>query len=53
MGPDAAVDVRQILLEGADRDRELAAEIVEDPLVITQALDDLLAAGAGRAHGLR
>ena len=48
---DAALDVREIVLEGADLDGELVAEIVEGPLVLSKEADDLLASGAERAHG--
>jgi hypothetical protein len=50
IGPDGALDVAEIVLEGADGDRELVAEVVKHPLSLAEALDDLLATGEGRAH---
>jgi len=50
IGPDAALNVAKIVLEGADRDRELVPEVVKHPLSLAETLDDLLAAGEGRAH---
>ena len=51
IGLDAAPDVREIVLEGADLDGEFVAEIVKHPLPIAETLDDLLSAGERRAHG--
>ncbi len=48
---DAALDVRQIVLEGAYLDGELVAEVIEGPLLLSKKSDDLLTPGAGRAHG--
>ena len=51
IGLDAALDVSQIVLEGADLDDEFVAESVKDPFVEPQKVDDFLTTGTGRAHG--
>ena len=43
--PDGALDVAEIVLEGADGDSEFVAEVVKHPLLVTEALDDLLPPG--------
>ncbi len=48
---DAALDVAEIVLEGADGHGELVTEVVEKPLFFVEALNDLLTTGSGRAHG--
>jgi len=51
VGLDASLDVAEVVLEGAHGDGELVAKVIEEPLLITQALKDLLATGECRAHG--
>ncbi len=51
IGLDAALDVGEIVLEGADLDGELVTEIVEGPLPLSKELVDFLSAGTCRAHG--
>jgi hypothetical protein len=45
IGLHAALDVTEIVLEGADSDREFVAENVKGPLLGPQFLNDLLPAG--------
>jgi len=47
IGPDAASDVAEVVLEGTDGDRELVAEVVERPLRLAEQPNDFLAAISG------
>lgn len=48
---DATLNVTEIVLESADLDGKLVTKVIEDPLLVSETLDDLLASGAGWAHG--
>ena len=47
VGFHGALDVTEIVLEGADLDGELVAKIVERQLLLPEPLNDLLPTGSG------
>ena len=51
IGFGASLDVTEIVLEGTDLDGQFVAKFIEDPFLLTQAPNDLLATGECRAHG--